>query len=343
VNRDAGLDFTSSSFLGLRHDSGSLPPWASLTTGAPAVLHEPVAANRVGATVAATQGAAAGVVGRSALHALMDVMGMFPQRGDLVAFDAAVYPLSEWAALRAAANGAVVRRYQHHCADAVPAEPGRRLFLVTDGWCPGCNRPAPLARLRRLAAETGGALVIDDSVAFGVLGRRRPGEAFGDGAGTPAWCGLSHSGIVWVASLAKACAAPLAVTTGSRAAVRRLAAEGGNRVHSSPPSAADLAAATTALGDVHARRARLDKQVRRLRDRLCETGLAVNGLPFPVVSVRLPSSAARRCWSRLHDDGIHTVLQQSRCRGGVLLSLLVRADHTAADIDRVAEALRRAA
>jgi 8-amino-7-oxononanoate synthase len=296
--------------------------------------------------VAATHGAPAGVVGRSTLHALMDVMGMLPHRGDIVAIDAAAYSLAWWAALRAAANGALVRRYAHHRPESIKPEPGRRLFVLTDGWCPGCNRPAPLPDLQQLARDAGGALIVDDSLAFGVLGSRRHGDVFGDGSGTPNWCGLDHDAIVWVASLAKACGAPLAVTTSDRATIRRLAGEGGNRIHSSPPSAADLAAANRALRDPNAnrtRRSRLQGHVLRLRDRLRELGLTVNGLPFPVVSIWLPGSDAQGWWSHLQSAGIRAVLQQSRCKRGVMLTFLVRADHTPADLDRLTVALREIA
>ncbi|MFG1817677.1 aminotransferase class I/II-fold pyridoxal phosphate-dependent enzyme [Kribbella sp. NPDC049174] len=343
VALDPGLDFTSSLFLGLHHGSASLPPWASLTTGVPAVLHEAPAAHRVAAAVAAAHGAQAGVVGRSTLHALMDVMGMLPHRGDIVAIDAAAYSLAGWAALRAAANGALVRRYAHHRPESIVPEPGRRLFVMTDGWCQGCNRPAPLPELQRLARDTGGVLIVDDSLAFGVLGSRRPGDVFGDGSGTPNWCGLDHQATVWVASLAKACGAPLAVTTGDHSTIRRLAGQGGNRVHSSPPSAADLAAASRALRDSNenrTRRARLQGHVLRLRNRLRDLGLTVNGMPFPVVSTWLPGSDAQRWWSQLRSAGIRAVLQQSRCRRGVMLTFLVRADHTPADLDRLTVALR---
>ncbi|MET7280725.1 aminotransferase class I/II-fold pyridoxal phosphate-dependent enzyme [Kribbella sp. NPDC005582] len=337
------VDFTSSLFLGLHHGSDSLPSWGSLTTGVPAVLGTTTSAHRIAETVAAAQGAQAGVVGRSAMHALMDVMGMFPQRRDVVAIDASAYPIARWAALRAAANGAVLRSYPHHRPDSIAAEPGRRLFVLTDGWCPGCNRPAPLPQLQRLAAETGGALIVDDSLAYGVLGNRMEGDPFGDGAGTSAWFGLDPAGIVWVASLAKAYGAPLAMTTGDRTPIGRLAVEGGHRVHSSPPSAADLAAATMALRDPagnRARRSRLRANVLRLRDHLAELDLAVNGLPFPVVSIRVPAPTATRWWTHLRSHGIHAVLQPSRCRGGLMLTVLVRTDHSYGDLDRLTAALR---
>lgn len=81
----------------------------------------------------------------SSLHALMDVLGELPQPGDLVAIDEFAYPITEWAALRAAARGVEVRRYRHHRPGRLVPPAGGRLVLVADGWCPGCNRPAPLA------------------------------------------------------------------------------------------------------------------------------------------------------------------------------------------------------
>jgi 8-amino-7-oxononanoate synthase len=355
VTRAAGdrpLDFTSSLFLGLRHPSAGLPSWASLTTGAPAALGEAPGALAVGRAVARSQGAGAGVVSRSTLHALTDVMGALVRPGDVVAVDEAAYPIAAWATRLAATEGVAVCSYPHHRPRRLAVPAGRRLVLVTDGWCPGCNRPAPLAELRRLAARGGGLLVVDDSLAHGVLGARGVGgpagklfgDPFGDGSGSLRWSGVGHGGVVWVASMAKAYGAPLAVATGDRATIGRLARYGGNRVHSSPPSAADLAAAAVALGapDGHrARRARLHARVTQLRGRLRAAGLLVNGLPFPLVSVWLPDAGlARAWWARLAGRGVQTVVQRPRCRGGALLSLLVRADHAERDIDRVADELQ---
>lgn len=308
------------------------------------MLSEADSARQVGAAVAASQGTQSGIVARSTLHALTDVLGTLARRGDVIAVDAASYPITQTAVLTATAKGAIVWRYPHHRPGRLTAPPGRRLLVVTDGWCPGCNRPAPLRELRRLARACGGAVVVDDSLAFGVLGSRAQGRWFGDGAGTPRWAGVDHDGIIWVASMAKAYGAPLAVTTGDQDTIERLAREGGNRIHSSPPSAADLAAASTALSARRAgrvRRARLEASVRHLRVALRDAGLPVNGLPFPLVSIPLSStSEGRRWWYWLRERGLRTVLQDSRCRAGTLLSLLVRADHSDRDIDRLVIELR---
>ena len=339
------LDFTSSLYLGMYHPTPRLPSWSSLTTGVPAALREPPVARAIGTAVARLQGAESGMVGRSVLHALTDVMGVLPRPGDVVMIDAATYPIAKWATLLAKVRGATVLVYPHHRPDYPQLQAGRRLLLVTDGWCHGCGRPAPLPRLQRMACDTVGLVVVDDSQAFGVLGRRHAGDPFGDGSGTPRWSGVDHSHVLWVASMAKAYGAPLAVITGDRATVDRLAREGDNRLHSSPPSAADLgagAAALSACASTRARRARLCTHVLALRRSLRQEGLSLNGLPFPVVGVRfVDSGGALQWWSALRDMRIHTVVQRTCGQSGALLSAVLRADHSADDIERLIGAIRR--
>jgi 8-amino-7-oxononanoate synthase len=333
------VDATSALFLGLRHGGVA---WPQLTTGVPAALREPAAARRVGRLAARLHGADAGVVARSALHALVDVLGGLPQRGDVIAIDAAGYPLARWAARLAPEQGVVVHRYPHH---QPPRPAGRgRLFVVTDGWCPGCGRPAPLGELRERAREGRGTLIVDDTLAIGVLGSRSGPAVFGDGSGTVRWCGLDHSDVLVVASLAKAFGAPLAVITGEAGTIEALACSGRNRVHSSPPSAADLAAAGAALRDpvgCAARRQRLLGHVLALRAELRTAGVPVHGLPFPVVSVPFPDvQRARAAWRRMRAGGVRGLVQTPGCRREALLTVLLRADHRAGELDRIARELR---
>jgi 8-amino-7-oxononanoate synthase len=336
--RGVAVDATSALFLGLRHPTAALRPWRSLTTGVPGALREAPAARRVAALVAAGQGAPAGLVARSALHALVDVLGGLPVRGDVVALDSACYPLARWASLLARQRGARVTTYPHHRPDLVPAPRHGRLFVVTDGWCPGCRRAAPLARLREAARAHGGVLVVDDSLAYGVLGARKPGEGFGDGTGTPRWCGIDHRDVLWVASLAKAHGAPLAVVTGAADVLAPLAECGHTRVHASPPSAADLAAAERALTDPTTDRARrrLLRHVRRVQRALDDTDP-----PFPIADTWFPTTGqAHRQHARMLAHGVRAVVQRPRCLPGALVSAMIRADHTDHDIELIASALR---
>lgn len=369
MNASTVVDFTSSLVLGYEHGSQSLAAWSRLTTGVPAALREDRLAETVAQTVASAQQAEAGLVSRSTLHALSDALGELPRKGDLVAVDEFSYPIARWAVLRAADRGAIVRCYPHHCPDRLIPSPGRRLFLVTDGWCPGCNRPAPLARLQRLVQDCDGLVVVDDTLAAGVLGRRAapgsaalgsvasgsaPGSAalgsaagwFGAGEGTVRWAGIESPGILWIASLAKAFGSPLALTTGDRATIRRLA-DGGTRWHSSPPSAADLAAAAAVLADpvgADGRRQRLETKVFRIRRGLRAAGLPPVGLPFPLVCFVPPAGPDAGRWQRaLRSRGLLTVVQRPRCRPGSVIGLLVRADHRDDEIDRLVDESARLA
>jgi 8-amino-7-oxononanoate synthase len=339
------VDLTSSLFLGRTHPSRSLPGWSALTTGRPAVLGASPAVDELARHVAATQGAAAGIGARSTLHALVDVVEVLLRPGDVLALDDRVYPLTRWAARMAAGRGVHVTSYPHHRPGPVAA-PGRgRVWWATDGWCPGCNRPAPLHRLTTLAAATGGNVIVDDTLAFGVLGRRGCASVragFGDGTGTPGWCGVGHDRMVWLASLAKAHGAPLALVTGSADVVAALYRDGASRAHASPPTSADVVAAHRSVFDEAGnadRRAGLAGHVHRLRRRLRQAGAAPVGLPFPLVAVPVPDGAARDGHRAAAAAGIRTLPLAPRCGGPAALGVLLRSDLAVADVDRAADVL----
>ncbi|MGC0236632.1 hypothetical protein ACJJV6_03470 [Arthrobacter nitrophenolicus] len=339
-------DFTSALFLGQHHPSAGLRPWNEFTTGVPAVLRELPAAKELASTVARRQQAEAGLVARSALHGMMDVLQALPRPGDLLLVDGGAYPLTQWACNAAAARGVRVVTFPHFRPPAVVpstrSSPSTRTWLVTDGWCQGCGRPAPLGLMRAAVEGTGGQVVVDDSLAFGVLGQRDSDGGFGDGTGTARWQGLTHDGVVWLGSLAKAYGTPVTVITGDRGAISRVARRGGNRLHSSPPSAADLGAGLSALRNarIPGLRDRLWRLTRWLRQALRNLGLIPHGLPFPVVGVHVdPPLLAREWRAGLAARGLQVLVQLPRCRPGALLSAVVRADHSQADLDRLVRGL----
>ncbi|UZN03470.1 aminotransferase class I/II-fold pyridoxal phosphate-dependent enzyme [Cellulomonas sp. S1-8] len=329
------LDLTSSLFLGVHHPAGRSGGWSSLTTGRAAALGEPAVARRVAARVAARLGAPAGVVHRSALHALVDVVDVLAPSAVIV--DAGAYPLVR---LAAGASAPVVRTFAHHDVDDLVralAGAGPRPVVVTDGWCAACNRPAPLTALERVARAAGGTLVVDDTQAFGVLG---PG-----GAGTWRWSGGRPVGAVQVVSLAKGLGAPLAVTAGPRDVVARLAVHG-TRWHASPPTAADLRAADDATAPaaqraLEGRRRRLWWLVGALRAGLLRLGLGIVGRPFPVVHARGPDPA--RAARVLRGRGVRALVLAPACLPAPVLTFVVTAEHTPADVRRVLAAVRVAA
>ncbi|MFP5416151.1 MAG: hypothetical protein ACLGHZ_04625, partial [Actinomycetes bacterium] len=87
-------DFTSARFLGFAAPAG---PAASASLGKPAALAEPPGADRLAALVARVQGAGAGLVARSTLHALGDVLAV-ADADAAVLLDAHCYPITRWAA-----------------------------------------------------------------------------------------------------------------------------------------------------------------------------------------------------------------------------------------------------
>src|SRR5262249_50632918 len=159
-----------------------------------------------------------------------------------------------------------------------------------------CGRLAPLPALVRLASEAGGRVIIDDTQALGVLGREpTPVTPLGvGGGGTLAWHGLSSPHVVARASLAKAVGAPLAVLIGTSETVGRIARDGEPRIHTSPPSVADIASGCNAVAINRTQgdhlRARLVRLVELLRKELRKLGLLPRSeLPVPMQVVAMPS------------------------------------------------------
>lgn len=337
---DGGTDFTSALFLGQHHPSAGFRPWTEFTTGVPAALRELPEAEALASAVARQQQAASGLVARSALHAMVDVLQALPRPGDLVLVDEGAYPVAQWACRAAETRDVRVATFPHFRPPAVV--PQSRTWLVTDGWCQGCGQPAPLGAMQALVGRTGGRVIVDDSLAFGVLGRRSAEGSFGDGTGTARWTGLGHDGLLWLGSLAKAYGTPVTVITGDSPAIARVARHGGNRLHSSPPSAADLGAGLGAVHNIRIPhlRARLYRLTQWLRQAFRDLGLAPMGLPFPIVGTRVDSLVLARRWRNgLAARGIQALVQLPRCQPGALLSAVVRADHRQVDLDRLVRGL----
>ena len=291
----------------------------------------------------------------STLHLFRDVFQVAAAKGTVILFDSASYPIARWGAEGAALSGIPTETFPHH--DAVALErrvrkarrAGQRPLIVADGLCPSCGRPAPLPALASLAADAGGSVVIDDTQALGVLGREpSPTAPLGiGGGGTLAWHGLASRNTVVGASLAKAFGAPLAILSGAAETLARIAREGETRIHTSPPSATDIAAGRSAVAANRAQgdhlRARLVRLVGQLRQELRKLGLQPRSeLPIPMQTVAMPSlPAAKVALASLDENGIRALVTRS-CREDLpSLTLLITARHAPADISRVAAALAR--
>ena len=218
--------------------------------------------------------------------------------------------------------------------------------VVTDSFCPGCGKPAPLAAYLESARTYGGQLILDDTQALGIFGHAPgPQAPYGKGGGG-ALCRSNISGpdILVGSSLAKGFGVPVAVLAGSEVMMHRFTRQSETRIHSCPPSSAVIHAAEYALavnqecGDTL--RLRLAQRVRHFRTRLAETGFSATGGLFPVQTLApLPTLNAGVLHERTLRLGVRTVLRRSHNGHGPRISFLLTVRHRLQDIDRAVEAL----
>jgi 8-amino-7-oxononanoate synthase len=350
------VNFTSALYLGITHNSRHLR-WTQLTTGTPAAVFVTAQAREAAGAFATLVRCERALALRSSLHAFVDLFGLLAETPAAVVHDDCVYPIARWGMQRVALSGGLLLPFRHHDPEAL----ARRLlevnrlglracWVVCDGYCPGCARPAPLREYAALVARSRARLLIDDTQAIGLFGRAPSATApYGTGGGgsVPRW-GLSGAPVVVVASLAKAFAAPLAMVAGSAAFIEKFSARSEAAVHCSPPSQADLAAAQRALainiehGDNLRRR--LAERVMFLRTALRAGGFRPRGGLFPVQQVPMSSPlVAATLQARLARSGIAAVVNRARCTGDVALSFLVTAQHGEAELRHAALLLAAAA
>lgn len=345
-------DFTEALYLGFRHPSSSLSPWARLTTGVPAALGVPVEAVALAERLASTLGCAQAVLVPSTLHLFWDLFPLLARADASVHVDAGAYPIARWGVERVQARGIPVQSFRHHDPGALreqlrsAAARRRRPLLLVDGYCPSCG-PAPLPAYSGLAQRFGGRLVIDDTQAVGVLGEQPgPDAPFGrGGGGSLVRHGIAGPHLVVGASLAKGFGAPVAVLASESDVVDRFEQHGQTRVHCGQPSMAAIEAAEHALernreeGD--AVRARLAGLVQRFKAGSARAGLSVRGGLFPVQTLE-PGSGASGIHERLLALGVRAVLHRPGHGGGPVISFLITARHDEADVDAAIAALARA-
>jgi 8-amino-7-oxononanoate synthase len=357
------LDFTSSLYLGFEHASSSLPGWDRLTLGKPAALEEMAGALQVQRDLAALTGCERVLLGSSTLHLFCDLFAMVAGRNVTIWIDEATYPIARWGTDRAAALGVPVRRFAHHDAKelrrALGEGQGNRPVIVTDGYSPVRGTHAPLRDYASCADARRGLLIVDDTQALGVFGRRADSVGgYGTGGGGSLQyfelrdsefrasdlrnSDLRNSGIVVVSSLAKAFGAPVAMLGGSQALVERFHENSATLVHCSPPSAVAIVAAQRAL-QLNAQfgdrlRRRLVERVVRFRRGLA--GLLAAESLFPVQSLKLPGHIdARALYRGLLARGVRSVLQRNSRDGNPGISFVLTARHELREVDWAVEAL----
>lgn len=302
--------------------------------------------------LAGLQGCQSATLVPSTLHLYWDLFGVLA--GDRVAIymDAGAYPIAQWGIERAVARGVLMRHFPHHDANTLErllkqdAHRRTRPLVVSNGFCPGCGRAAPITAYLKLSRSFGGRLVLDDTQALGIFGYSPgPNAPYGrGGGGMLRWNNVEGPDVLVGSSLAKGFGVPVAVLSGSNAMVQHFEAKSETRVHCSPPSTAALHAAEHALainrnhGD--ALRLRLAQLVRRFHNRLTDAGFHVTGGLFPVQTLApVPGIDAAALHERLLRGGVRTVLRRGSHGTGPCVSFLITARHRPSDIDRAVDAL----
>lgn len=345
------LDFTSALYLGFNHAHAELRPWPQLTLGKPAALSSPPQSDAIANQVARLIGCERATLGTATLHLFWDLFGQLSRKRIAIYVDEGVYPIARWGVERALARGALVRGFKHHDVLSLrqalwrDRAQGRTPVVMTDGFCPGCGRHAPLTAYLDSARAYDGWLIIDDTQALGLYGRSARGTPYGHGGGgSLRWHALQDDHVIVISSLAKGLGVPIAVLAGSADVIERFNQHSETRVHCSPPSVAMVHATEHALivnatqGD--RRRDQLAQRVRYFRTRLAELALSADGGLFPVQTLRLkPGQTAGEVHDRLRASGIDVVLQRDRDGRGPRVSFIFTVRHRRSEIDQAVDAL----
>ena len=303
--------------------------------------------------LAALVGCGAATLGVSTLHLFFDWFGTTTAtRRTVILWDNGIYAVGRWGVERAVTRGAHARPFHHFDAASLAAaleglaRDRLRPIIVTDGYCVGCGRAAPLEAYHLLARRAGGVLVVDDTQSLGLTDGGCPLGTSAGGGGSLRRVGIEDGGVVWIASLAKAFGAPVAALGGAMEMVARFEAESETRVHASAPSAASIAAASRALA-LNERfgatlRQRLLARVRRFRGGLARGGLAATGGAHPVQLIDpIPGIDPAAICATLSVAGVRAVPVR-RCRRGdsrAAIGFVITAAHEERDIDHATAVL----
>jgi 8-amino-7-oxononanoate synthase len=237
-------------------------------------------------------------------------------------------------------SGLPVAGFAHFDArDARRAAGSRRPLVLTDSVDVACGTLAPLAALGRMAAQTGGFVVVDDAHGVGVLGPR--------GRGAAAAAGARPTRVLTVGSLSKALGAHGGFVAGPRGLCDRVRAlfTGYAGATPIPPSTAAAAAVAVRLAsrDDSLRR-RLRANAAALRRRFAALGLAapLAGLPWFAVAGP-PKSRLAAAERSLRGAGFLVPhLHYFGAPEGGFLKIALSAAHEPAHVEALGGALARA-
>jgi 7-keto-8-aminopelargonate synthetase-like enzyme len=241
-------------------------------------------------------------------------------------------------------SGLEVTTFAHRDPDALREEilrtirPGERPLVLTDGMFATTGDLAPLDLYAETLAPFDGRIFVDDAHGFGIVGAQGRGTAEQLGVEDIAYTG---------GTLSKAFCAQGAVIGCSHETAQRVnhipPKRGANA--GSPISQAVGAASLRYMKAHPERRERLWEVSAHARRRLRTLGVAISDAPTPVMAFTLGDRRnMRRIQRRLFDQGLYLPISDYIGAGpeGVF-RCAVFADHSMADVDRLADALAAAA
>lgn len=347
------LDFTSSLYLNIKHSSEELQSWSQLTTGVPAALYESVQNKNLANCIARMQGMEAGIIAPSTLHLYTDLYDLLSNKKITLFIDEKIYPVSKYGIEKLIINNIPVYCFKHGDANHLYKLVKDKLqnhttpIVFTDGYCPQCGKALPLKDYSLIMQQYAGNIIVDDTQAFGIFGKRKDEFAYGyDGSGILQWLNITDENIITITSLAKTFGVPAAAIAGNKNFIKEFKANSKTRESSSSVSNAHLNAIQNAMfinnqtGNI--RRRKLLNNVKYLKHAM-PSFLKLTNVLFPVQSImNLDSHSARNLFDILNERNVKTVLTQDHYNKPVL-TFIIRSDHSKQDIQYLTDVINKTA
>ena len=349
------LNFTSSLYLDIKHSSAELAGWHQLTTGLPSALYESTQSKYVSNYIANMQGLQTGISATSTLHIYYDLFGFLSNQKIMVFVDEKIYPVSKYGIEKLIVKKIPVYTFKHLDAVGLSRIIHQKIkysvtpVVLTDGFCPQCGKLAAIDRYIAIVKPYNGKIIIDDTQAFGILGKKKDDFLYGyGGGGTLQWINVYDKNIITIVSLAKAFGAPLAVISGNKNFITAFEKNSITRESSSPVSAAHLSAVNNAIlvnesyGDE--KRKKLFNNILLFRKELIGAGLQLSGGMFPVQNITFSNyDDMINLFEKLNHNNIKTVLTTSHQIKIPVITFIINATHSVQQIKMLAAIIKREA
>ena len=268
----------------------------------------------------------------------MGVVGALTGRGDAIFADRLNHASLNDAAL---VSRAAFKRYAHNDLDALERllkiTPARRRLVVTDAVFSMDGDIAPVAALLELCERHDAYLFVDDAHGFGVLG-----EA---GRGTLAHFNMASDRIIYMATLGKAAGVAGAFVAGNETLIETLIQNARTYIYTTatPPLLAHaLLTSLQIIADEEWRRERLRALIVQLREALAAAPWTLMTSDTPIQPLLVGGNdEALALSATLAAAGllVPAIRPPTVPQGTARLRISLSADHEAADVARLVEAL----